>query len=192
VIDLRYRLFPWEQTHVWLVDERCVPFDDERSNGRMIHEALMAHVPTPEEQVHFVPTEADDPAAAYETQLREVFGAAGIPRMDFVLLGMGSDGHTASLFPNSPALDEASRWITNNEGPNVTPPPRVTMTYPLLNAAREIVVLVAGASKAEMLARIDEQLRDEGLNIQKYPITGVVPDDGELVWLLDRAAAVGT
>ncbi len=189
VIDLRYRLFPWEKTHIWLVDERRVPFEDERSNGRMIYESLTSQVPTPAEQVHFVPTEADDPAAAYEATLRDVFEGIEVPRLDFVLLGMGGDGHTASLFPHSPALDESTRLIVGNDGPGVIPPPRVTMTYRLLNAAREIVVLVAGATKAPMLQQIDSQLRDEGLDVQRYPITGVAPEAGDLIWLLDRAAA---
>jgi 6-phosphogluconolactonase/glucosamine-6-phosphate isomerase/deaminase len=102
---------------------------------------------------------------------------------------MGDDGHTASLFPSSPALREASRWIAVNAGPSVTPPDRVTMTYPLLNAARYVAVLVTGEKKARTIARVDEQFREKGPDPERLPITGVDPTDGDLMWYLDAAAA---
>ncbi len=197
VTDPDLRHFPWHQTHLWVVDERRVPEDDERSNFRMIREALADHVPMRSRQKHPMPVLADDPAAAYEAELREVFEHAGgddgrllegVPRMDFVLLGMGDDAHTASLFPGSPALAVDDRWIAVNEGEAVTPPPRVTMTFPMLNAARALAVLAMGRKKAATLARVEEQLRT-GPDHTNLPITGVQPIDGTLTWYLDPDAA---
>ena len=200
IIDPRYRLIPWDKTHVWLVDERRVALDDARSNFRMIKETLTDHVPMRSRQVHPVPVEADDPGKAYESELNRVFAespasaaasmrAGATPRLDFVLLGMGDDGHTASLFPESPALRERSRWIVINGGPSVTPPPRVTMTYPLINAARDVAVLVTGAKKTATLRRVDEQFRAAGPGPATLPITGIDPANGELTWYLDPDAA---
>ena len=148
VVDPLYRALPWQSTHLWIVDERRVPESDPRSNMRMIRESLAAHVPMPENHVHAVPTQAADPAAEYEAEMADVFGiapvpGAPVPKLDFVLLGMGSDAHTASLFPESPALAEKVRWIANNDGPRVVPPARITMTYPLINNARRVVVFPA-------------------------------------------------
>jgi 6-phosphogluconolactonase/glucosamine-6-phosphate isomerase/deaminase len=106
-----------------------------------------------------------------------------------VLLGMGDDAHTASLFPGSPAIDERERLIVANDGPNVTPPPRITMTYPLINAARHVAVLVAGARKNATLRRVSDHLHEHGPDPLKLPITGVQPVDGTLTWYLDAAAA---
>ena len=195
-IDPRYRVIPWEQTHIWIVDERRVPEDDDRYNFKMIRQTLTDHVPTPPSQVHRVNTSLDDPAAEYEQQLTEVFGcdagAISPPRLDLILLGMGDDAHTASLFPGSPALTADDRLVVNNDGPNVTPPPRVTMTYPLINAARQVGVLAIGAKKRPTLERVDAQLRTHGPDIQVMPITGINPGahgGGVLTWWLDAAAA---
>lgn len=197
VTDPRFRALPWEYTHIWIVDERRVPEDHEKSNFRMIREALADHVPMRRRQKHPMPVLLDDPAAAYEEEMREVFELRGgnePPRMDFVLLGMGDDAHTASLFPGSPAIGVKDRWIAVNEGPAVTPPDRVTMTFPLLNAARNVAVLVVGQKKAATLRRVEEQLR-RGPDPQNLPITGVDPEnegkagDGSLIWYLDAAAA---
>ncbi len=182
VIDPRFRLFPWEATHVWIVDERRVPHDDDRSNYRMIRQSLLDHVPMRRRQVHPMPVEGEDPAGEYERQLQRHLPSG---RLDFVLLGMGADGHTASLFPHSPALVQVARPVVVNDGPHVTPPPRVTMTYPLLNAARHVAVLVIGASKAATLRRIEAA----GADAMALPITGVDPTDGEVMWYLDRDAA---
>lgn len=196
VTDPLYRVLPWRHTHIWIVDERRVPESDAKNNMRMIRESLASHVPTPEAQVHAVPTEASDPAAEYEAEMAEVFGlvpGAGVPRMDFVLLGMGGDAHTASLFPASPALLEKARWIVNNDGPRVVPPARITMTYPLINHARSVNVLAVGSGKADTLGRIARQLAQGGPDIQELPITGVNPgpEGGQLRWFLDMDAAKG-
>lgn len=201
-IDPRYRGIPWEKMHVWIVDERRVPEDHDKSNIKMIRESFTNHLTMKKRQVHPMPVLLDDPASAYIEEMERVFestaasqpGASlvtgsSIPRLDFVLLGMGDDGHTASLFPHSPALNEKAKWIANNDGPKVTPPPRVTMTYPLLNAARELVVLCIGAKKHAMLKRVSDQLQKAGPDPQNLPITGIQPKQGRLTWYLDAAAA---
>jgi 6-phosphogluconolactonase len=195
VTDPRYRSLPWRQTHVWLVDERRVPETDERSNLRMIRESLTDHVDIRPRNVHAVPVESADPGADYERELLDVVAVdKGIgPRMDFVLLGMGDDAHTASLFPGSDALAVKDRWVVNNEGPAVTPPPRVTMTFPLLNAARHVVVLAVGAKKALTIARVATQLKSDQPDAHTLPITAVNPlatsKHSTMTWFLDEAAA---
>lgn len=193
VMDTRYRVIPWKQTHLWIVDERRVPPDDEKSNFRMISETLADHIPTRRRQIHPMPATHDDAAGIYENELRRAFGRdpgrTDPPALDFVLLGMGEDGHTASLFPQSPALNEKLRWIAINTGPAVTPPDRVTMTFPLLNRAREIAVLVTGAKKSEALRRVDARLHSNGPEPQNLPITGIDPEEEQLIWYLDAEAA---
>ena len=198
VTDPRFRALPWERTHLWVVDERRVPETDDLSNYKMISETLADHVPMRRRQRHPMPVMLDDPAGAYEQELREVFGLSGAgadgaggkpPRLDFVLLGMGEDGHTASLFPHSPALRVRDRWVAVNEGPGVTPPARVTMTYPLINAARNVAVLVTGEKKADTLRRVG---RLGGADASELPIGAVDPDSewgGFLTWYLDPQAA---
>jgi 6-phosphogluconolactonase len=150
---------PWGRTQVFWGDERLVPPDDPRSNGGLAQQALLRHVMVPPEQVHRVPVELGDGdavAARYESELRACFTPAteDLPRLDLVLLGMGSDGHTASLFPASSALSEQRRLVVATP-PGTLPPPaeRVTFTLPLLNAARAIAFLVSGADKAPALRR---------------------------------------
>lgn len=192
VLDPRFRAVPWSMTHVWIVDERRVPESDARSNMAMIRQTLTDHVPMKSRQLHPMLVLDEDPAGRYERELREVFECVHvptIPRLDFVLLGMGDDGHTASLFPGSPALGERERLVAVNEGPRVTPPARVTMTYPLLNAARRLAVLVTGVKKAATLRRVSEQCRLAGSDAVLLPITGVEPLDGLLTWYLDGHAA---
>ncbi len=211
IIDPRYRTIPWQQTHIWIVDERRVPEDHEKSNVKMIRQTLSDHLPMKTRQVHAMPVLLDDPASAYIEEMTRVFESTAaaratndatqsaasallgsgstIPRLDFVLLGMGDDAHTASLFPGSPALNELSRWIANNDGPKVTPPPRVTMTYPLLNAARQLAVLCVGAKKHATLRRVSDQMATGSPDVQTLPITGIQPTDGVLTWYLDLAAA---
>lgn len=186
VIDPRYRFLPWQRTHVWIVDERRVPADDDRCNFKMIRESLLDHVPMRSRQIHPVPVLVEDPAGAYEAELRRHVGDG---RLDFVLLGMGDDGHTASLFPGSPAQDERNRWIAVNQGPAVTPPERVTMTYPLLNSARHLAVLITGEKKTIALRQVERQLRDNGPDPLRLPITGIAPAQGVVCWFLDAAAA---
>jgi len=185
----RFPTFPWAATHVWVVDERRVAQDDDRNNFRMIDRALAGQVAIPKDQIHPIPVLADEPAEAYEQLLLTAFGSNETPRLDFVLLGMGNDAHTASLFPGSPALTVHNKLIANNLGPQVTPPPRVTMTYPLLNAARHIAVLVVGTGKIAALRNVNQQLNSGDPNPQKLPITGIRPTDGQFTWYLDQAAS---
>jgi len=192
VTDPRYRPLPWQSTHIWMVDERRVPEDSDQSNIRMIRESLTDHTGGKSSLVHPMPVLADDPAAEYEATLRDVFdasaGDASAARLDFVLLGMGDDCHTASLFPHSPAIDVTDRWIAVNDGPNVTPPDRVTMTYPLLNAARQLAVLCLGEKKHPALQRVAAL---DAPDPHEVPISGIRPThaDGDLTWYLDTAAA---
>ncbi|MEM7626496.1 MAG: 6-phosphogluconolactonase [Planctomycetota bacterium] len=197
VTDPKFRVLPWKQTHVWIVDERCVPEDHEKSNIKMIREAMTDHAGIPARQVHPMPVLANDPAGEYEATLAEAFGItdppgdANHPVMDFVLLGMGGDCHTASLFPESPAL-HATRWIDTNDGEKVVPPPRVTMTYPLINAARHVAVLAVGGGKTAALQRVADQIATGSPDVDNIPISGIDPaasGGGDLVWYLDEAAA---
>ncbi len=198
VTDPKFRLIPWPRTHVWIVDERRVPPDHDKANIKMIRESLTDHVTTPAEQVHAVPTLNDEPAEEYEADLAGAFGmptgslSGDWPRLDFILLGMGGDCHTASLFPGSPALDVTDKWIVANDGENVTPPPRVTMTYPLINHGREVVVLATGDGKREALQRVAARHARGRPDIEHIPISGIDPADvggGRLTWYLDAAAA---
>lgn len=186
MIDPAYRRMPWRKTHLWIVDERRVPFDDDRSNFKHIKEIIGDHSDIPENQVHPIEATRDDAAESYEKTLQEVLGwrEKGQDRLDFVLLGMGPDGHTASLFPNSRALDVDDRLVTLNDGPTVVPPDRVTMTYKLINASRMIVPLVMGKGKAEMIHRV--ATGDDGSH--EIPIKGIKPIGGQLAWYLDTAA----
>jgi 6-phosphogluconolactonase len=187
--DPNYRRLPWRRTHLWVVDERCVPFDDPRSNFRTIDETIVNHADIPREQVH--PIFALSPTAdvEYETALREALGwrEKGQDRLDYVLLGMGADGHTASLFPHTEPLHENARLVRLNVYRPVDPAQRVTMTYPLLNSARFIAVMVTGAAKAAIIQRVARGSE----TFEDLPIKGVRPLNGELKWYLDAAACVG-
>lgn len=184
--DPNCRSLPWEHTHIWIVDERCVPFDDERSNYRMINETLGIHSGIPPEQLHSIGVKSSDADAVYEAKLRKVLSQreAGEDRLDFVLLGMGTDGHTASLFPGHDAINERIKLFRKIEYDSVDPPQRITMTLPLINAAREIAVLVTGESKAPMIERIVSG-HD---SMDELPIKGVIPTNGRLKWYLDTGA----
>lgn len=197
MIDPRYRLMPWPLTHIWIVDDRCVPFSDERSNYRMIREFIVEHVNIPEQHVHAMQVLEPTGDRDYEDELRATINPHAADdadkRLDFVLLGMGGDGHTASLFPHTPALRETQKWVTFNDGESVASPrPRMTMTFPLINSARRIAVLVTGESKHAMLQRVAVS-SDSPDALFTLPITGVRPihDDAQVVWYLDDAAAAG-
>ncbi len=191
VTDPRFRALPWHDTHVWMVDDRCVPAHHDKSNWRLLRENLLDHVTTPAEQQHAMPVLQPDGDHAYERDLRDALtirDARGIPRLDHVLLGMGDDGHTASLFPQTGALVETRRLVVFNDGERVVAPrPRMTMTYPLINAARRIDILIAGVSKADALRRV---AACEGAT-PELPITAICPGhpDADLTWYLDAAAA---
>lgn len=177
---------PWDRIHCFWGDERAVPHSDERSNFHMAWEALLRHVPIPAANVHAIPTEHMSPAAgaaAYATTLKRFYGAqalnAGRPLFDLTLLGLGEDGHIASLFPGSPALAEAERWAVPVVG--ATPPDRITLTYPVLASTHAAAILVAGARKHDALARV--RAGDPAL-----PASRLQPA-GTLHWFIDRAAA---
>ena len=175
---------PWPAIHWFWADERCVPPEDELSNYGNWQDAIYG-APVPPENVHRIHGEDADAAGAaraYEDELRAFLDPQ--PGLDLVLLGMGSDGHTASLFPGSEALRETARWVV---APAVYPPgpPRVTLTLPAINGAARAVFLVSGEEKAETLRRVLEGPRD----VDALPAQGVQPPRGETVFLVDRAAA---
>jgi 6-phosphogluconolactonase len=171
---------------LWLGDERIVPADDERSNARLAREALIDRLPE-ERRPRLMEVETalgpDAAAAAYEAALRETVG--NHPRLDLVLLGLGPDAHTASLFPGKPALQVSHRFVAGVPEPGMDPRvPRVTLTYPVLNAAREVVFLVAGADKAPAVRRAFGDPPDDSA-----PAAHVRPGAGTLLVVLDEPAA---
>jgi 6-phosphogluconolactonase len=175
----------WSDVTLWWGDERCVPPDDADSNYHMAYETLLSRVPIPPRNVHRVPTEIGAPvavAAHYERELRGHFGleVEDVPVFDLLLLGMGPDGHTASLFPGGPAVDETRRLVVPSEIAYM-PHSRVTFTLPVLNAARAVAFLVTGRDKAPALAK--------ALAGDPSVPAGRVRPAGELRWYLDRAAA---
>ena len=175
---------PWDRTDVFFGDERQVPPDSEHSNARMACEALLRHVPIPDGQIHRIRGEnpdADRAAEEYEEILRDRFRLTpnDKPRFDLVLLGMGADGHTASLFPGSRALEEKDRLVVATQAP-VEPRGRITLTLPVINAAAAVMVLVTGAAKGSAFAHVRA-----GADL---PVGRVRPGDGSLLWLADRAA----
>lgn len=179
---------PWPQTHFFWGDERYVPPDDPHSNFRIFREALLDRVPVPAENVHPMPTclpQPEDAAFAYEHTLRQFF-ASGPPAFDLILLGLGDEGHTASLFPGSPALMEKDRWVVAVDVP-AKPHRRLTLTFPVLNCAHQVFFLASGAEKREVIASL---AREPELAARRYPAARVQPQ-GRVVWFLDRAAAAG-
>ncbi len=181
--------FPWDQVHIFQVDERWVPADDPSSNQRMLRERLLAHVPLPPDSFHPVDTSLSDPsegARRYEETLRGVLPAAprGFPRFDAVLLGLGGDGHTASLFPGSPALTEVRAWTAATVGGDPSLP-RVTLTLPVLCAASAVIFLVSGTRKASILAEVLSGNRED------LPAARVSPRRGTVTFLADADAASG-
>ncbi len=178
---------PWES--VWIVfgDERDVSADSPDSNARMAREALLDHVPIPEEQILTMQGDSDQPARAawfYEEKLRELYPDAGWPEFDLVLLGLGEDGHTASLFPGTDAVDEQDKWVVANYLPEAGRW-RITLTLPAINHAALILFLVTGAGKAAAVARVFGELPHEGV----LPAERIQPVTGDLEVFLDHAAA---
>ncbi len=174
----------WGRVHVFFGDERTVPPDHEDSNYRMAHEALLSRVPVG--SVHRMrgelpPAEA---AASYEEELREFFGPDEFPSFDLILLGLGEDGHTASLFPETSALDVTDRWVVANPVLKLETT-RLTLTVAAINAAKAVTFLVAGEGKAEALKEILEGDADP----RAYPAMFIRPEKGDLSWMVDRAAA---
>jgi 6-phosphogluconolactonase len=179
----------WPDVLLYLGDERCVPPDDPRSNARMIRESLLEGIVTAPPTLRVPATGLPPPeaAAAYADALRRDFGLRGAarPRFDLVLLGMGDDGHAASLFPGMPAVEEKRRLVVATDVPGYVRPlvPRITLTLPVLNAAEHVMFLVSGTSKAPTVAAVLEG-SDEPL-----PARQVRAQQGQLIWLLDTAAA---
>jgi 6-phosphogluconolactonase len=176
--------FPWERTHWFLGDERFVPYEDERSNFGMTREALLRHVPAPADHIHPIPTGGASPAAcaaAYEAELKRFYGAQTFgakPLFDLTLLGLGENGHIASLFPGSPTLAERTRWVLPVVGESSVD--RITLTYPALEQSAVVAFLVTGERKRDVLARVRDG--DPAL-----PAVRLRPA-GELYWFTDRAA----
>jgi 6-phosphogluconolactonase len=176
---------PWPQVDAFWGDERYVAHDAPASNYRMVRESLLDHVPLPAGNVHPMPTHAASPDAAareYEATLRAELGQA--PTFDLLLLGLGDDGHTASLFPHSSALDERARWVAAVTGP-VEPRTRLTLTLPLITAANRVFVLVSGRGKAPALAHA----LDPATRVAEYPAAALRAAGRKVTWWVDRDAA---
>ena len=174
---------PWPNIHVFWSDERHVPPDHPESNYRMANETMLSHVPVAKNNVHRVPSEnpnAAEAATEYEQTLIETTQQS-LPRLDLILLGLGTDGHTASIFPGSEVLHETTRlvaapWVDKFQTS------RITMTLPLLNNGAYVVFLVNGSEKAKIVTEVFGGPR-------KYPAQAVKPTTGELLWMLDKDAA---
>ena len=182
----------WAKVFVFLGDDRFVPYSSKDSNYEMCRDLLLKHVPIPSDQVFPIQTDTatkEDAAALYAETLSKVFNvplSGPPPAFDMILLGMGDDGHCASLFPGMPTLTVTDKWVVASP-PGTLPPPvdRVTFTFPVLNAARFVLFLVEGAKKAPAVRDILEG----GAAVNVHPSAGVHPVNGKLLWLLDRTAA---
>jgi 6-phosphogluconolactonase len=178
--------FPWSRVHWFWGDERFVPQNDPDSNYRMAGDAFLSRAPIPPGNIHPIPTEglsAAEAAAAYEATLKTFYGAdvlaADRPLFDVTLLGIGENGHTASLFPGQPALQEKRRWAVATIGADAQP--RITLTYPVLDSSRDVAFLATGAEKRDVVARA--RAGDRALP------AALVRPIGRLHWLTDHAAA---
>jgi 6-phosphogluconolactonase len=177
--------FPWQRVSWYWGDERFVPHDHPESNYRMTREAMLAKVPVPPGNIHPVPTDGtpEDAARRYEQILQQAYGAVTLdparPLFDVTLLGLGSDGHTASLLPGEPVLQDRERWVVAVS--HGRPESRITMTYPAIESSRRVAFLVAGREKAAILRAI----RAGGSEVPAARVRPV----GELLWFVDRAAA---
>jgi 6-phosphogluconolactonase len=178
---------PWHRVHFFWGDERCVPPDHPDSNYRMAFETLLSKAPVPEENIHRIEAELvpEIAAAGYEQTIRDFFRLSGSdwPRFDLIFLGLGDDGHTASLFPGSEALHENKRLVVAAYVEKLKTY-RITLTLPVLNRAANIFFLVAGASKAAILR--DVLQRESSKNL---PAQQIDPPNGRLIWFVDQAAA---
>ncbi len=177
---------PWSAVEVYWSDERRVPLDDPASNSAMARAALLDHVPIPASQIHPAPVDEPDGDLAAEAYARELAAlprdAVGRPRFDLILLGLGEDGHTASLFPGDPAVLEERAWVRAVRA-SKPPPERLTLTLPVINAGRAVLFLVQGAGKRSALQAV--RRRDP-----RVPASLVQPVDGELRFIVDREALV--
>ncbi len=189
--DPAFAAFPWASTHFFFGDERHVAPRHPESNFFMVEQTLLSTDLVPKENVHRIHAELPDArqaAADYEVELRSFFSEpqrhGGFPRFDVILLGMGPDGHTASLFPDTPALNEKARWVVANPVEKLKTD-RITLTFPVLDSARAVLLLVAGDDKAEKIGEIFGEKKDT----LTYPVQRVQPVQGSKDWLLDQAAA---
>jgi 6-phosphogluconolactonase len=185
---------PWSAIHFFFGDERHVPPDHADSNFRMVNQAMfqsLAHTTIHAHRIRGEIASAQEAAAQYEADLREFFTShrtivAGFPRFDLILLGIGADGHTASLFPGTAGLEETRSWVIANRVDKLGTD-RISLTFPVLNNAGAVTVFVAGAEKASVVADVLDRAPDA----LRYPIQRVKPRDGSMRWMLDRAAASG-
>lgn len=174
----------WSNVHLFWGDERCVPPDHHDSNYRMAREALLDQIDIPQENVHRIPAEKEPAQAAseYEKTIKRLFGGTShLPEFDVILLGIGEDGHTASLFPGTTAIDENERWVTEVHVPQLDTH-RITMTFPVINNGKNVIFLVSGSSKSTIMKKIYERTDTT------FPSARVSPVNGSLVYLLDKAA----
>ena len=177
----------WALVDIFWADERCVPPESPDSNYYMAQEVLLGNIPIPANQVHRMPADQPDRNAAsqaYTLEMQHTFGTNGIPQFDLIQLGMGPEGHTASLFPHQASLHEQQRLVMPVSVPK-PPPDRLTFTPPLLNAARNVLFLVTGSDKADALHAVLEGPYQP----DEYPAQIVRPPNGEVIWMLDTAAA---
>ena len=187
----------WPKVHVFWGDERYVPLDDPRSNYRMAEESLLSRVPLPRENIHPIPTDFPEPEEAarrYEKTLRDYF-SSDWPHFDLVLLGLGEEGHTASLFPGAAALGEQRRWVVAVSAP-AEPRLRLTLTLPALSHANHVYFLTTGEKKAPALRDVlaaFRHVRNETLSAASnrviLPAAMIQPEGGEIVWWVDQSAA---
>jgi 6-phosphogluconolactonase len=180
---------PWEKTEIFQVDERFVPPESEDSNARMIRSSLLDGGSVPPGRMHFVPTGEPSAAAAaarYAHEIRSVLPRSGgeLPHFDLILLGIGEDGHTASLFPGAPELQERERWVVAAR-PVSAPHERITLALPVINHARHVFFLATGSAKADVIRRVRA---GEG---ESLPVSLVQPENGKLFFFLDQQAGGG-
>jgi 6-phosphogluconolactonase len=177
----------WTKVEIFWSDERCVSPDDPESNFHLAQQVLLNSIPISERQIHRMPADQADRNAAsqsYTEEMRRTFGTNGIPNFDLLQLGMGPEGHTASLFPHQPSLGERQRLVMPVSVPK-PPPDRLTFTPPLLNAAHHILFLVTGDEKADAVHAVLEG----DYQPEEYPAQIVRPTNGDVTWMLDTRAA---
>ena len=180
----------WPRVEFFWGDERNVAPENKDSNYRMAKEALLDHLDISAKQIHRMQAEREDLDAAAEDYAQTIAdhlnanGEGSLPKFDLIFLGMGDDGHTASLFPHTEALQEKKRWCVNNLVPQLATQ-RLTLTYSMINAAHNVIFLAAGANKAKRLAEVIDGPRE----LERLPSQGICPGNGKLLWLVDQAAA---
>lgn len=176
----------WEGVHFFWGDERCVQPNHPESNYRMFREAFLSRVSLPRENIHRIRAEMQPEKAAseYENELKKFFGQPEFPRFNLALMGLGTDGHTASLFPETKVLQEKRRWVAAQHVDKLKAN-RITLTVPVFNQAEAVIFLVSGEDKAEILP----QILEGPANPERFPAQFIRPANGRLVWVVDEAAA---